>query len=96
MASASAPNTSGGATREAILLVLRYFFGELRYQKVGATVYSFNEPSVRLHEGLGFGQEGRLRRELFTGGQYHDILLFGLTAEDFAARHPRYAPTPPA
>ncbi len=82
-----------GYAREAILLVLRHFFGELRYQKVGATVYDFNAPSIRLHERLGFRQEGRLRRELFTAGRYHDILLFGLTAEEFASAHPLYAPT---
>lgn len=84
-----------GYARGAILLVLRYFFGELRYQKVGATVYSFNAPSIRLHERLGFQQEGRLRRELFTAGQYHDILIFGLTADEFAEQHPEYAPSAP-
>lgn len=82
-----------GYAGEAILLVLRYFFGELRYQKVGAVVYSFNTPSIRLHERLGFQQEGRLRRELFTAGHYHDVLLFGLTVEEFVARHTDYAPT---
>jgi RimJ/RimL family protein N-acetyltransferase len=81
-----------GYAREAILLALRYFFGELRYQKVGALVYSFNTPSISLHERLGFQQEGRLRREIFTAGQYHDVVIFGLTVEEFTAQHPEYAP----
>jgi RimJ/RimL family protein N-acetyltransferase len=74
-----------GYASEAIRLLLRYFFAELRYQKVIASVYSFNEPSIRLHESLGFQLEGRLRRMIYTDGQFHDELIYGLTAEEFAA-----------
>jgi len=72
-----------GHATEAICLLLRYFFEELRYQKVTAHVYSFNEESIRLHRRLGFQQEGLLRRMVYTQGQYHDELLFGMTAEEF-------------
>jgi RimJ/RimL family protein N-acetyltransferase len=73
-----------GYASEAIRLVLTHYFRELRYQKVTVRVYAFNEPSIRLHESLGFQQEGRLRRMIFTGGEYHDVLVFGLTAEEFS------------
>lgn len=76
-----------GYASEAILLVLRFFFQELRYQKVHAGVYSFNEPSLRLHENLGFVREGCIRRKIFTGGQFFDEVLFGMTIEEWAARH---------
>jgi RimJ/RimL family protein N-acetyltransferase len=72
-----------GYAAEAIRLVLRSFFDELGYQKAHVHVYAFNEPSIRLHERLGFQQEGRLRRLLFTGGRHHDVLVYGLTAEEF-------------
>ncbi len=75
-----------GYASEAIALVLRYYFQELRYQKASVRVYSFNEPSIRLHERLGFQLEGRLRREVYTVGRYFDVLVFGMTAEEFAAR----------
>ena len=75
-----------GYASEAIALVLRYYFQELRYQKVSARVYGFNEPSIRLHERLGFQLEGRLRREIYTEGRYFDVLVFGMMAEEFAAR----------
>jgi len=74
-----------GYASEAIRLVLRYFFDELRYQKVIAHVYSFNEPSLRLHARLGFQREGCLRRMIYTDGQFFDDVVFGLTAEEFAA-----------
>lgn len=84
--SIAAAHRGKGYATEAISIVLRYYFEELRYQKVSAVVYSFNEPSIRLHERLGFQREGRQRRMIFTQGQYFDLLLFGLTAEEFAAR----------
>jgi RimJ/RimL family protein N-acetyltransferase len=72
-----------GYAAEAIRLVLRYYFEERRYQKVTVEVYSFNAPSIRLHEALGFTLEGRLRRMHYAGGAYHDVLVYGLTREEF-------------
>jgi RimJ/RimL family protein N-acetyltransferase len=74
-----------GYASEAITLVLRYFFEELRYRKVTARVYSFNEPSIRLHERLGFQKEGQLRCMIYTEGQHFDEIIFGMTAEEFQA-----------
>jgi RimJ/RimL family protein N-acetyltransferase len=74
-----------GYATEAIALVLRYYFQELRYQKVTVHVFSFNEASARLHERLGFQLEGRIRRTIFTRGAYFDELIYGLTVEEFAA-----------
>lgn len=72
-----------GYGAEAIRLLLNYYFNERRYQKVNAEVYSFNTPSMRLHERLGFMLEGCLRRMIYTGGEYHDVLVYGLTKEEF-------------
>jgi RimJ/RimL family protein N-acetyltransferase len=74
-----------GYASEAIALVLRYYFHELRYQKVTVNVHSNNEASLRLHEKLGFCLEGTLRRAVFTQGQYFDQHWFGLTREEFEA-----------
>ena len=76
-----------GYASEAILLLLRYFFQELRYQKVTIEVASFNEDSIGLHERLGFQWEGRVRRAGFTKGQYFDVLSYGLTGEEFEVKH---------
>ena len=72
-----------GYASEAIRLLVRHYFAELRYQKVIATVYSFNAASMKLHESLGFQLEGRLRRMIYSDGQYHDELIYGLTADEF-------------
>lgn len=72
-----------GFAKEAIKLVCKYYFNELRYQKVNAHSYSFNEASTQMHQKLGFAQEGRLRKMIYTEGQYHDEIIWGLTDLEF-------------
>ena len=79
-----------GYASEAILLLLRYYFLELRYQKCTTSVYDFNPPSIGLHEKLGFMREGTLRNMIFTAGQHHDIHYYGITRTEFEAEHPDY------
>jgi RimJ/RimL family protein N-acetyltransferase len=75
-----------GYAGEAIRLVLRFYFDELRYQKVTVSVHSDNEASIRLHERLGFQHEGRLRRMVFTNGVFLDEIWLGMTVEEFHAQ----------
>lgn len=86
------PYWGRGYARAAIGLVLRYYFHVLRYQKVTLIIYTFNERSRRLHEGLGFVLEGRLRRTVYTGGAHYDELYFGLTREEFDGLYPPAGP----
>jgi RimJ/RimL family protein N-acetyltransferase len=72
-----------GYAADAIRVVLRYYFDELGYQKVTVSIHAFNEASLAFHERLGFQSEGRLRRMIFTGGQYFDLLMYGMTKEEF-------------
>ncbi|MBN2089379.1 GNAT family N-acetyltransferase [candidate division KSB1 bacterium] len=74
---------SRGYAGDAIKIVLNFFFHELRYHKVNAQVYTFNEGSIKLHQKLGFQEEGRMRRMIYTNGSYHDELIFGMTKEEF-------------
>jgi RimJ/RimL family protein N-acetyltransferase len=62
---------------------MQYYFEELRYQKVTVPVHGDNEPSIRLHEKLGFQREGTHRRMVYTQGRFVDILWFGMTVEEF-------------
>lgn len=68
---------------EAKVLVLRYAFYELRFQKYNIRCLATNEPMIRHAERLGCQREGRIRRQVYTEGQYHDELIFGLTREEF-------------
>lgn len=74
-----------GYAAEAVRMLLRYFFEELRYQKCTVTVYSNNQASQELHERLGFQPEGRLRRIIYTRGRFFDELYYGMTDDEFAS-----------
>ena len=76
-----------GYASDAIVVLRRYFFDERRYHRATATVFGFNDASIALHRHLGFTEEGRLRENVFTNGSWHDELLFGITAQEFRARH---------
>jgi RimJ/RimL family protein N-acetyltransferase len=78
-----------GYAADAIRIILRYGFWERRYQKCDSACLSTNEASIRLHEKLGFLEEGRRRRQVFLNGEYHDEVLFGMTREEFEARQVR-------
>jgi RimJ/RimL family protein N-acetyltransferase len=80
-----------GHGREAVTLILRYYFRELRYQKVPILTYSFNERSIRRHEALGFIFERRLRRMTYTSGRFYDEGYYGMAAEEFDQLDPRMA-----
>lgn len=76
-----------GYASEAIILLLRYMFGERRFQKCDVEMYAYNLASVKLHEKLGFVEEGRRRRAQFFAGEYHDVVLMGMTVEEYAEAH---------
>ncbi len=78
-----------GYASEAIYLILKYYFEELRYQKVTIRVHANNEASAALHEKLGFTKEGVNRRMLFNHGKYEDLLWYGMTVEEFNERMTR-------
>jgi RimJ/RimL family protein N-acetyltransferase len=80
-----------GYAEDAIQIILRYGFWERRYQKCDSACLHTNEASIRLHQKLGFLEEGRRRRQVFLNGEYHDEVLFGMTREEFDARQGRRA-----
>lgn len=79
-----------GYAKESMLLVLRAMFHERRYQKCNIGVYAFNARALTLYRRLGFQEEGRLRRNYFTNGEYHDEILLGMTREEFDTRYPEW------
>jgi UDP-4-amino-4,6-dideoxy-N-acetyl-beta-L-altrosamine N-acetyltransferase len=73
-----APNANKGTGTKMTKLGLDYAFNQLKAHKVFAEVLEYNVPSIRLHQKLGFSQEGVLRDHYFDGKKYHAVLCFGL------------------
>lgn len=72
-----------GYAKEAVHIVLKYAFDELRMNKANSETIDTNYGSIKLHESMGFTIEGTRRQNVYTDGQYHDEILFGMTKEEF-------------
>ena len=76
-----------GYASETILLILKYYFEVLRYQKCTIGVHEWNTASIVLHERLGFVKEGQHRRMVYTQGKYWDLLFYGITVEEWREKY---------
>ncbi len=75
-----------GIGTEATRLVLRYAFEYLNLHKVLLEVYEYNERAVKVYEKVGFRVEGRLRKNHYWKGEYHDVIVMGILQEEYFGR----------
>lgn len=68
---------------EAVRLLLKYVFEELRLYRVESAAFAENQRSIRLHEKCGFVREGVRRGVYFRNGRHSDLVLFGILADEF-------------
>ena len=74
-----------GYGKAAMELLLKYAFAERRLHKFEGCCLADNTEAAALLRSLGCQLEGTSRECVFLNGQYHDRLLFGLTADEFFA-----------
>lgn len=78
-----------GYATEAATALLALAFGELGAHRVYAELDAANEASARLCEILGMTREALLRGRDYVDGEWHDVVIFGLLADEFAAAQTR-------
>lgn len=72
-----------GFGAEAIEMILGYAFDDLGLNRVGLSVFEFNEPAIATYERLGFEREGRLRRAVRRADGFHDALLMSVLRDEW-------------
>jgi RimJ/RimL family protein N-acetyltransferase len=72
-----------GRGTEAASLLIDFGFGQLNLRRVNSSVLVPNKGSLKMHEKLGFREEGRRRQNIFREGFYHDEVIFGLLREEW-------------
>ena len=72
-----------GYGAEAIARIVRYAFEDLNLNRVGLSVFAFNEPAISTYERLGFEHEGRLRRAVKRDDGFHDAILMAVLREEW-------------
>ena len=75
-----------GYMTEAIALMLRYAFADLRLHRIEANIQPGNVASLALVKRAGFVKEGFSRRYLKIGGRWRDHERWAILAEDWRAR----------
>jgi RimJ/RimL family protein N-acetyltransferase len=74
-----------GYGAEAIAVLLDYVFGERGLNRVGLSVFEFNEDAIAAYEKLGFREEGRLREALRRDDAFHDAILMSVLRQEWEA-----------
>lgn len=72
-----------GYATEAVSLLCGHAFEERRLNRLQAGVFETNRASQRVLEKLGFTHEGTRRQGAFVDGEYVDLRVYGLLAEEF-------------
>jgi RimJ/RimL family protein N-acetyltransferase len=69
---------------EAIKAVCAFAFDTIGLHRIAIRVLAFNTRAVAAYEKVGFRQEGRERQSARIGEEWHDDILMGLIASEFA------------
>jgi len=75
-----------GYMTEAVALMLRYAFVDLKLHRLEANIQPGNAPSIALVKRAGFVKEGFSRRYLKICGRWRDHERWAILAEDWRAR----------
>ncbi|MBR3807163.1 MAG: GNAT family N-acetyltransferase [Lachnospiraceae bacterium] len=74
-----------GYATNAVALIVYYAFNELRLNKLNVCVNEGNVASESLIQRIGCKPEGIWRENVFYDGKYTDVMLYGMTGEEFHA-----------
>ncbi|MGL4656562.1 MAG: GNAT family N-acetyltransferase [Sarcina sp.] len=72
-----------GYGTDSMEVLIHFIFNELNFEKIKLSLYSFNDRALKCYANLGFVEEGRLKKEIFREGKYHDVILMAMFREDY-------------
>jgi len=72
-----------GFATEAARALIRYGFEERTFNRIEATVFSFNDASAKVLEKSGMTFEGLLRQAVRKGDDYIDVRMYSIVKSEF-------------
>lgn len=75
-----------GFGREALELLLRFGFDEVRLNRIQLSVWAGNAAARRAYEAVGFVQEGIRRQRWYRRGSYHDEVCYAMLQDEWRGR----------
>jgi len=89
-------NRGHGYGFDAIMTLMSYAFYEVGLNKLWSLILEYNIPSYNAYiKCCGWKVEGKLRKHIFRGGRYHDLLYISALKEDFEKWLPARGYLPP-
>lgn len=82
-----------GYGTDAKMTLLDSTFNTLNRRKICASVYSFNERSLRYLKRTGYAVEGVRKEQVYKDGRYWDEILLGLFKKEWLPLWERYQET---
>lgn len=72
-----------GIGTDAVMAVMRYAFEELNLNRLDGSWYEDNLASQNLYKKCGWKEEGCRRNYIFKNGQYKNLIITGILAEEY-------------
>lgn len=72
-----------GVGSQAMEIILKYFFDNLDFNRIGLEVFEYNLRARHMYEKVGFTVEGVQRQGLLREDKFYDVILMGITKEDY-------------
>ncbi|MBC8526628.1 MAG: GNAT family N-acetyltransferase [Candidatus Cloacimonetes bacterium] len=76
-------NWGKGYAKETLIAIIEYCFKNLKLNRIGAEIFSFNKRSISLFESLNFNREGIIHQYVFKKGRFFDEYRYGLLISDW-------------
>lgn len=76
------PFWSRGIMTLAVEKMTAYGFEQLKMARLFATVFEYNQASMRVLEKCGYRREGVMRKYVFKNGRFWDAVLYARTNDD--------------
>lgn len=68
---------------EAMQLMYDYVFNVMHFRKITGDILAINESMVKLQKYLGMKQEGYLEKHVFINGNFEDLHIMSIFADEF-------------
>lgn len=81
---------SNGYGTDAAMILIAYGFNSLNLRKIKWSALDFNERSVNCSKRCGCKVEGILKKEIFTNGEYVDMVCLAVFKKDFLPLWEKY------
>ncbi|MGX1748306.1 GNAT family N-acetyltransferase [Glutamicibacter protophormiae] len=76
-------NVGQGYGTMATKMIVDFGFREMGLNRIGLSVWAYNERALRTFNRAGFREEGRERQAGFHDGKFHDRIIMGLLASEY-------------